>query len=369
MVRVLIIDDSSIVHVLLERAFASHGGINVIGSAFNGDDGIALINERNPDIIIMDITMPGMNGLEAIEKIMEKHPVPIIVFSAASKDIANLSFQAIERGAVDIVEKPFADDLETFKERINTVLIKKIMLFADLKVVRRHKTLPSAFLAGKSAFRMPGEKPSTHVPSEPDDQVRPSAVFPVIGIASSTGGPQTLRLLLKNLADVSINAAFVLVQHMAEGFMEGFIDWLTLCSPLPVRIPQEFQDIETNILYVAMGGRHLVFNAKGKFRFDDSPPQNGIRPSATLLFNSMAQVFRERFIAVILTGMGNDGAESLRLVKENGGLVIAQDEQTSLIFGMPKSAIATGYVDHIVPIRELHQLLAKVCHERHVPAY
>ena len=356
-IKVLIIDDSSVIHVLLGKVLSADEDINIIGDAYDGREGVDLAKRLSPDVIIMDIDMPKMNGLEAIEEIMDEDPIPIIVFSSSSKKIVDLSFKAIDRGAVDIIEKPSAQILSvlSIEEYIEQKLVKSIKTFADIKLIRRRKKSVISPIP-KTESKPAAEK---KVIKEFD-----ADKFPVIGIAASTGGPQTLRILIEDLSARKTNAAIVILQHMADGFMQGFADWLAIYSSLPVVFPTVNDCVRPDNIYVAPGEYHLTFTENGCFSFLDSPPVMGIRPCADIMFNSMAEVFKERTIGVVLTGMGSDGTKGLYKIKEKNGFIISQDEESSLIFGMPKSAIDSGLVDKILNISDIPQYLEKLCSSR-----
>jgi two-component system, chemotaxis family, protein-glutamate methylesterase/glutaminase len=353
-IRVLIIDDSHLVHVLLERVFSQCGGIAVAGNAYDGQEGINLAKRLAPDVIVMDINMPGVGGLEAIESIMHEKPTPVIVFSSASDEIVDLSFKAMELGAVDLVEKPRSRDLSDLKSIIEEKLVKTIRVFNDFRVMRR--------------FKKPALRPGEEKPPLPRKTAKTSPAtgerFPVIVIASSTGGPQTVKKLICNPGFATINAATIVVQHMNEGFLNGFREWLSADSGLPVVIPAGGDRIESGHVYVAPGGHHLTVEKGGTFGLLDDPPVMGIRPAADILFKSAADALGERVVAVVLTGMGSDGTEGIRNVKGCGGYVIAQDKGSSIIFGMPKSAIETGLVDQVADIEQMADVLGRVCNER-----
>lgn len=361
-IKVLIIDDSHVIHILLEKVISFHEEITVIGNAYDGKEGVDLVKKLSPDVIIMDIGMPRMNGLEAIQEIMNDKPTPIIVFSSSSKNIVDLGFQAIELGAVHMVEKPSVSDLSLLKDSIEESLIKAIKTFADFKVIRRMKkkiltSQDNELLALKDSGKIQKTR-KVPISKELDKNY-----FPIIGIAASTGGPQTIKSLIEDFSTRQVNTAVVIVQHMAEGFMQGFCDWLAAYSSIPVVMPQKGDSIKPNNIYIAPGEYHLIFDKDGCFSFLNSPPIQGIRPSADLMFSSLGETFRERVIAVILTGMGSDGTLGLQKVKENNGYIVSQDEESSLIFGMPKSAIEAGLVNKILNITEIPMYLEKLCND------
>jgi two-component system chemotaxis response regulator CheB len=364
-IKTLVIDDSDIVHTLLGKVFDEHPDILMVGAAFDGQSGVKLARELSPDVIIMDINMPQMSGLEAIEEIMAEKPTPIIVFSSASRDMVDLSFKAIELGAVDLVEKPSAPDLTSLKAIIEEKLIRTIRTFADFKVIRRFKrrAAPSPSREGIAEPTVSPVPAADRQPVKVSERTTVDARkdFFVIAVASSTGGPQMLRHLLSDPAFITLPVGVVVVQHLAEGFVEGFADWLGGFSVLPVVIAREGEPVAPYLIQVAPAGRHLGLDELGRFVHPDHPPLFGIRPSADVLFESLARHIGRRLVALVLSGMGSDGARALPRVKEHGGMVIAQDEESSLIFGMPKAAIETGLTDAVLNIRDMPEYLARSC--------
>lgn len=347
-IRIVIIDDSAVVHALLEKALRQIDEFEIAGKAFDGKSGVKIVTEKKPDIVIMDINMPQMGGLEAIEEIMDLYPVPIIVFSAASQEIVNLGYEAIGRGALDIVEKPQSLNFEDFLKIINNVLFHKIKAFAGLKLVRRKKKIK----VFEDVPKRVAQSDIIHQKPQYSDEN-----FPIIGIAASTGGPQTIRQFIDRIAPNSLSAPIVIIQHMAEGFISGFANWLSLSSRIPVTIAKENEFPKKENIYIAPGHIHLAFNKKGFFTYLYKPPLGGIRPSADIFFESLAETYRERAIAIVLTGMGNDGAKGLLAIKKYNGYIIAQDQESSIIFGMPKAAIEMGIVDEIVSIDKLYPFI------------
>lgn len=359
--------------MLIEKALSVHPDIEIAGEAYDGESGLVMMKSKDVDVVILDIGLPKMSGLEVLESIMATKPVPVIIFSALSNNEVNYSFKAIELGAVEIIEKPEATDLLDFKKKMETTLIKSIRTFADFEVITRTHRLESK----------PNRHAETHVKKHPLTQLNVHSQtdtlslhdlhkpelgdstnnFPIIIIASSTGGPQTLRTLMADLTHRKLDAAVVIVQHMAEGFMKGFCEWLSGFSALPMILPENNSRMSTNTIYIAPGEFHLTFSYNEKFSFLDEPPIFGIRPSADILISSASKVFQNRLITVILTGMGSDGTEGIREVKKHNGTVIAQDEKSSIIFGMPKSAIDSGCVDQIVSLENMGKAIEECCHK------
>jgi two-component system, chemotaxis family, protein-glutamate methylesterase/glutaminase len=378
-IRVLIVDDSNLVQLILEKSIQKEQGIEIAGQAYNGAEGVEMAKKVSPDVIVMDITMPEMDGLEAIREIMSECPAPIIVFTSASNDIMDVSFKSMELGAVDIIEKPFSEDPDSLKQKIEQKLIRTIRTFADFKVIRRAKYSNLSLLAeeSKSLKDVSNKLRKKHlefqehscagITEEHMKEIKAPSVpssFPVIGIAASTGGPQTIRRLVENPSFKNIYAGFVIVQHMAEGFIRGFCDWLKVYSPVPVEMARNGYPIEPCHIYIAPGEYHLGFTPSGEFNYIHDPPILGIRPSANVMFTWMAKAYKNRLIAIILSGMGNDGTQGIYSVKEHNGYIIAQDESSSILFGMPKAAIETGIVNMILPLSQMPEFLATYCTER-----
>lgn len=356
-INILIIDDSNIVHLLLEKVISHDDEITIIGNAYNGKEGVDLVKKLSPDVIIMDISMPMMSGLDAIQEIMNIKPTPIIVFSSPGKDSVDTSFKAIELGAVEIIEKPYSEDLSDLKKQIEDRIIRSIKTFADFKVVRRIKR--NIIYTVNEKKTIPDSKNLKHRINDLDNiKIKKDLNdFLIIGIAASTGGPQTIKILFQTLALKKIEAGFVIVQHIADGFIEGFCDWLSLYTDKPVIVPKNGESIKPNTIYVAPEKYHLVFDNKEHFQYIDSPPIFGIRPSADMMFESLGRVFKNRVIGIVLTGMGNDGSKGIIEIKKNGGYIISQDEDSSVIYGMPKSALETGVVDKVLSIYEIASFL------------
>jgi two-component system chemotaxis response regulator CheB len=373
-IKIVVVDDSSIVQLLLEKIISQQQDMEIVGQAHNGSEGIALVKKLSPNVVVMDINMPGMDGLEAIQEIMSDKPTPIIVFSSASAEIVDLSFKSIELGAVDIIEKPFSKDYQALRLSIEQKLLRTIKTFSNFKVIRRLRKTTSTQIREKAERlktineRMhkihPPAPVKTVTPEKRKQHVPSPQNFCVVGIAASTGGPQTIKAMVEDKRMKDINAGIVIVQHIAEGFVEGFHDWLKPYSQIPVEMALQGHQIKPNHIYIAPGGCHLGISRQGKFHYLDDPPIFGIRPSANILFKYMAEIYKDQFIAVILTGMGNDGIDSLNVVKQNGGFVLAQDKESSILYGMPKAAVEAGFADKVLPLAEIPDFLSRICAER-----
>jgi two-component system chemotaxis response regulator CheB len=294
----------------------------------------------DPDLVTMDIHMPGIDGFEATRQIMAQAPKPIVIISASvDPGEVKLSFQALAAGALAIVAKPSGPGSPTFKAEADEI-IRIVKLMAEVKVVGRRgfSRLPKA----------PVVKISTAQPVE------------LIAIGASTGGPAALWTILNGLpADLPV--PILIVQHIAEGFDRGLADWLAGSTKLKVDLAQHGQPLSAGQVLIGPRGKHIGVSETRRIVLDQlTDPIGGFQPSATYLFQSVAKVYGGRALGVILTGMGNDGAQGLAALHKAGGRVIAQDKASSIVFGMPEAAVALGAVDQTLPLKEIAGVLGKL---------
>ncbi|MBN1993621.1 MAG: chemotaxis-specific protein-glutamate methyltransferase CheB [Anaerolineae bacterium] len=328
-IRVLIVEDSLVARELLVSILQNAPGFQVIGTAQNGIEAVRLTKRLQPDVIAMDVYMPEMDGLEATRQIMAETPRPIVMVSASfNKNENKLSFDALQAGALTILEKPSIDDPPEMHE----LLINQLRLMAEVKVVRRWgRSRPTSLLTRPPGARQNG-KSKIHL----------------LTIASSTGGPGVLAKILGNLpADFPV--PILIVQHIMAGFSEGLAAWLNQLAPAEVRLAQQGDQPKPGQALIAPDNRHMLVNEKGLILLSQAAPQNGLRPAANFLFNSAAQVYGGGAIGVVLTGMGNDGAEGLLALRRAGAHTIAQDEASCVVFGMPAVAIELGAAEQVLP--------------------
>jgi two-component system, chemotaxis family, protein-glutamate methylesterase/glutaminase len=341
MVRVLIVEDSVTMQMMLSELLSSDPDIQVVGVASDGLEGVNQTKALKPDIVTMDIRMPRMDGFEATRRIMSECPTPIVVVSASidSPDL-NISFNAMKAGALDIVEKPKGDakDFNTIRDR----LITAVKLMSEVKVIRRKNRLepvstrpvPVAELSSGTLNAVKTKRPA------------------LLAIGSSTGGPAALNVVLKCLPrDLSVPV--VIVQHISNGFTKGLVDWLQIESVLPLKIGQQDQRVYPGEVYFAPDDHHLIMLKRGILGLQKSPPVSFVRPSVTVLFQSVAKHYGDQALGVILTGMGDDGAAGLKEMRDNGAITLAQDEASCVVFGMPKAAIELGAARHILPLEQI----------------
>ncbi|MDR2759579.1 MAG: chemotaxis-specific protein-glutamate methyltransferase CheB [Spirochaetaceae bacterium] len=330
MIRTLIVDDSALVRTIIRDFLESDGSFTVIDEAENGLEALQKARTLNPDLITMDIEMPVMDGLEAIEGIMKTMTIPIVVIS--TKDTAKNAYEATVKGAIEFYAKA------NFTATIS--LEKRADILCCLKRISRTKGL--------------------HQIASPKHLNREVAAREIRGvvIAASTGGPKALMSLCAAIpADFPV--PMVLVQHNSSGFDVGFAQWLNDYTPLVVKLAEDREVPEKGKLYVAPTDKHLTLTG-GRFMFDTGEPVNNQKPAADILFKSAAQYWGAGTISVVLTGMGSDGAEGIRHIRQAGGITIAQDEDSSMIYGMPKAAFDTGCVDMVLSLEQIPLELIKL---------
>jgi two-component system chemotaxis response regulator CheB len=333
--RVLVVEDSAVARRLIVHILNSDPELEVIAEAETGDAAVRMATRRRPDVIVMDVAMPSMDGLQATRRIMEVLPTPIVLMSA-TYDARDLSkyFEALEAGALSLVAKPSGPRASTFAAEAAT-LTTTVKLMAEVKLVRRR-------VGGPSGAEVVAAPPPVSVRA----RRRP---VEIVAIAASTGGPAALATILGALPP-TMPVPMVVVQHITSGFHQGLVDWLDSASPVSVRLAGDGQPLRAGEVLVAPSGAHLGVTGDGRVALSRDPPIGGHRPSATHLFRSVASVYGAAAVGAILTGMGEDGVAGLRLVKEAGGLVLAQDKATSVVYGMPHKAVCLGIVDLVLPL-------------------
>jgi len=341
-IKVFTIDDSPIYRQVLREIISSDPDLEYCGFASNGAIAIKKLPIVKPDIITLDIQMPEMDGLETLKYIMENDPRPVIMVSSFTKDGADITFKALELGAVDYVQKPEVKGLQENVKLLEDVLISKIKIFANFKLpdTKRFKQISEddglPVIGGLPSFEIP------NIRTKPID---------IICIGSSTGGTVALTNILPNI-NKDIGVPILIVQHMPRLYTNSFAKRLdSLCS-LRVVEAENGMEIEPNTVYIAQGGYQMLLK-KNKIVLEDSEPVNNHKPSVDVLFWSVSQEMGDRALAIILTGMGSDGTRGIVAIKDAGGYTVAQDEESSVIFGMPGSAIRTGKIDRIIPLGKI----------------
>ncbi|MBI2569375.1 MAG: chemotaxis response regulator protein-glutamate methylesterase [Candidatus Schekmanbacteria bacterium] len=333
MIRVLITEDSSFMRNSLRRMLETGTACTVCGMARTGAEAVALVASLAPDVVTLDVEMPGMDGVEALRRIMAARPTPVVMVSAFTAAGAELTLRCLELGAVDFVQKP-SGAVSLDMARVQEELVRKVVAAARAR--------PRVLRDG------PAQRAGDRV--RLPDGLRPDAgglaAFPVVGIGASTGGPGTLQRLLPCLPS-ELPAAVLVVQHMPAAFVPAFVRRLSECCALPVRLAEDRTPLAPGCILVAPGDAHLLVSSTRRLLLDDGPPVNGFRPSIDVTFKSLAQHVRERAVGTVLTGMAGDGADGVRAIKAAGGATLAQDEDSCVVFGMPGAAIATGCVERV----------------------
>lgn len=331
MIRVVLAEDSPTVRALLMEILCADPEVLVVGEAKNGVEAVELTLHTKPDVVAMDISMPLMNGLETTKELMLHSPRPIVLFTSTfqSSEVA-LALSATRAGALAVLDKPDDVAAPDFEER-------------QLEFVRMIKAMAKVKVVGHQRHRVQEARLSTR------RVVAANGRCVVIAIAASTGGPSALVRVLSELP-ATLAVPVLIVQHIAHGFTVGLVDWLNASCGLPVRLAVDGETLQAGVVYLPPDDRHLQVRHGGKIELSAAPAIKGFRPSATALFRSVAEVYGARVAGVILTGMGDDGVDGLRPLHAAGSLVIAQDEATSVVFGMPQKAVAAGVVHDVLPI-------------------
>ena len=341
-VKVLIVDDSPTARKLLVHIVNSANNMEVLAEASDGSQAVRLNQKLKPDVILMDITMPKMNGMEATEEIMATNPTPIVMISADLHGReAEIGFKALSLGALTVMPKPVGMGNSDYQGQAAR-LVTTLRNMAGVHVIHHlgsRKQVPS---------------PAPPRPVRLGVKTKPR----IIAIASSTGGPAALGEILKQLP-VQFETPIVIVQHISPAFNESLMGWLRSVTSLRVVEPQAGQRPQPGHIYLAPGGKHLRFNPNQSFAFATMPQTSHV-PSGDELFDAVASAYGSQAVGVILTGMGSDGARGLRRMYEAGAFTIAQDEESSVVYGMPKEAVAFGGVKQVLPLSGIPNALIQL---------
>lgn len=351
-IRVLVVDDSAFLRRNLPLIMESDPEIQVIGTAANGQEAIDMTRKLRPDVITMDIIMPVMDGLTALRHIMKQVPTPVVMLSSETYEGARQTIEAISIGAIDFIHKP-SGPISLDISRVRSDLVQKVKTAYTSKL----KMAAGVDVAG-SKFRNIIESLSDF--AQAAVQISPFGKNSLIkkelvAVAASTGGPAALQILLANLP-ANLPVGMVIVQHISEGFSHALAERLNSVSPLEVRVAKDTEQVLPGLCLLGPAGIHLTLkriNTKIYTALNKEPSTTLHRPSADILFSSVAQVCGASACCVIMTGMGDDGALGIKEVRDKGGATIAQDEATSIIFGMPKQAIEKGGIDTIAPLEKI----------------
>ena len=343
-IKVLVVDDSAFARLAISKKLKSSGGITVIDYAKNGLEALGKIQELKPDVVTLDVEMPEMDGLTTLERIMKECPTPVIMLSTLTGSGSEATIKALELGAVDFFLKqnlanPLGDDdgAETLKNKIILAARVKASNQRLMRPVPAPNPSGKAYLAGPPAAR-------------------------IVLIGCSTGGPRALYTLIPDLP-ADLPAAVVIVQHMPPGFTGALANRLDQLSNLRVKEAGPGDLLCEGTAYVARGGYHLLVEVGGILALNQVPPVCGVRPSVDVTLTSLARAFGDKILAVILTGMGSDGTNGARQVKAGGGQIIAEDQSTCIVWGMPRSVVEAGLADQVVPLPQVASTIVKTLRE------
>ncbi len=339
-IRVLIVDDSAIIRLSLNRYLKEIPDIQVVGQASNGIEALEQVERLHPDVITLDVEMPRMNGLETLRNLMSSRPTPVVMLSSLTGDGTETTIKALELGAVDFVLKPspgvkMEETIQELAEKIRAASKARVRKLSQ-KVTSRTQSRP--FHGAEASER----------PLGPDDHL--------LMIASSTGGPSTLVALLSSLPP-ALPLGGVIVQHMPSGFTKSLSERLDRMCSYRVKEAEPGDKLQHGLFLVAPGGYHLTFDRAGNVRLNQGPTVNGVRPAADVTMRSLAAIYGARVLAVVLTGMGSDGLEGAKTIASLGGTILAQNEQSCVVYGMPRAVIEANLAKNTGSPEELSALI------------
>lgn len=353
-IRVLIVDDSAFMRKVLETILITDENVQVVGHAKDGREAVRLSESLKPDVITMDINMPIMDGLQATAEIMTTNPRPIVVVSSESRQGAASTLRALELGAIEFVAKP-SSGIDLDMHSVREDLLRKVRLASKVRVVRSASRIASAIANADGKPNTPPPAPASRPASPATNDQR----FPVVVLAASTGGPATVMRLAPGFTR-DFPAAVILVQHMPAAFTTQYATQLAEFTGVRVKEAENNETLIPGTFYICPGGQHLRVTSSGRIQLDGSSGRvNGYLPNIDITMQSVAAFAGPLSIGVILTGMGNDGAVGASAIKSAGGMVLAQDEATSVIFGMPAEAIKAGAVSQVLGIDDIYAALEK----------
>jgi len=347
-IKVLVVDDSAFMRKAIRQILESDPRIEVIGTARNGEDALEKLQELAPDVVTLDVNMPHMDGLTCLRHIMSTHPLPVVMISSLTQEGAKETFEALDLGAVDFIPK-LSGTISLDIGRQKKEIIAKVKAAAFAKIERKKPSVRPALKRARVSLKKQGEKALVSQKA--------------VAIGVSTGGPQTLMRIIPYLP-ANLPASLLIVQHMPPNFTRAFAERLNSASALEVKEAEAGDVVEDGKAYLAPGDYHMtvVRRTLGEgaiIRLSKEPSNVLHRPSVDVMMSSVAKVYGKNAVGVILTGMGKDGAEAMVEIKRNGGKTIAQDEASSIIFGMPKAAIEMGCVDKVISAEEMAQAIVR----------
>src|ERR1700726_1180382 len=353
-IRVLVVEDSAFMRKVLEGIFNADEHLQVVGNAKDGREAVALAESLKPDVITMDINMPHVDGLQATAEIMTTNPRPIVIVSSESHEGAASTLRALELGAIEFVAKPSSAidlDMQSVKED----LLRKVRMAAKVRVVRTASRL-ALTIQNAIGSKTPSPAP---VSTRPAPTSGLDQRFPVVVLAASTGGPATVMRIAPGFTR-DFPAAVILVQHMPAAFTTQYATQLAEFTGIRVKEAEANETVQPGTLYICPGAQHLRVTPAGRIQLDSTSGRiNGYLPNIDVTMETVAAYAGAMSIGVVLTGMGNDGANGAKAIKSAGGMVLAQDEATSVIFGMPAEAIKLAAVDQVLAIDDIYAAIEK----------
>lgn len=370
-VSVLVVDDSGFFRKRLTEILTGSGQITVVGVATNGREGVELAEKLRPDVITMDYEMPVMDGISAVREIMRKHPAPVLMFSSLTYEGARVTLDALEAGAVDFLPKNF-EEIARDSSQLQKILIDRILDVAQSRPgarsapapgpapsapTRREAAPPSPRPTSARPTTAPRTAPSAPEPEAPRRTARRGGArhYSVVGIGTSTGGPVALQRVLTSLP-ASFPAPIVLVQHMPASFTPAFAERLNKLCKIQVRQAEDGDVLRPGLAFLAPGGKQMMIENRGgqaRVRILPGDERLNYKPCVDVTFGSLARSFPGKTLGVILTGMGSDGKDGCRMMKQTGSVVWSQDEKTSVIYGMPMAVARAGLSDEVLALEEI----------------
>ena len=345
-INVLVAEDSAATRMFLVSLLESDPELRVVGAVADGQAAIDFLSVNQADVVLMDLYMPRLDGFEATRRIMETQPLPIVICSSVADPKAmDITFRSLEAGALACIEKPVGREHPGFAA-MAARLLETVRLMSEVKVVRRLS------------------RPRPVPPAAPrSSQTSDLSAISMIGMGASTGGPPVLQTILAGLPK-DFPIPILVVQHISRGFLAGMAEWLNQTTPLTVQIASYGVVPMSGHVYLAPDDFHAGIGAGGVITLTREQPENGLRPSVSFLFRSLAGAYGPNAIGVLLTGMGRDGADELKVMKDTGAVTIAQDRDTSVVHGMPGEAIALGGATHVLPADRIAKKLVELVNER-----
>ncbi|MFC1592421.1 chemotaxis response regulator protein-glutamate methylesterase [Candidatus Omnitrophota bacterium] len=339
-IRVLIVDDSFLMRKIISDIVSSDANFEVVGKAKDGKDALDKVFTLNPDVVTLDINLPVIDGLEVLKEVIQKQPTRVIMISAHTQKGASATMLALELGAVDFISKP-SGEISLDIRKLKSEIISKIRMAAQIDLGKLLSTLT---------------RPTV---SKPDLRQKLPQIKKLVVIGASTGGPKAILKVLENVS-IDVPAAFLIVQHMPEGFTLSFAERISWQSKIKAKEAEQGDIISSGKVYVAPAGSHMVIKRLSPrdgnllvVELNRNAPVNYVRPSIDVTMQSAAEAFCPNVVGVILTGMGKDGLEGAKTIKQKGGVIIAQDEDTSVVWGMPKMVANEGLADIILPLHKI----------------